>query len=90
MGERRPQSPRSWPARGGAPEWERINVGRRPEVLREAAVKAIKVGALWGPLPARCPALYSYRVIHMDHPIEEVVESQRQMMRRRGTPGGSN
>jgi hypothetical protein len=62
------------PARGGAPEWERPKqVGRRPEILREAAGKAIKAVA---PLPAQL-RVYSYRVIYMDRLIGEAVESQR-------------
>jgi tetratricopeptide (TPR) repeat protein len=69
-------------------EWERIKqVGRRPEILREAAGKAIKVVA---PLLAQLPALHSYRVIYMDRPIGEVVESQRKMIRNRGNQGGAD
>jgi tetratricopeptide (TPR) repeat protein len=69
-------------------EWERIKqVGRRPGILREAAGKAIKVVA---PLLADLPALHSYRVIYMDRPIEEVVESQRKMLRNRGNEGGAS
>ena len=62
-------------------EWERIKqVGRRPEILREAAGKAIKVIA---PLLAQLPARHRYKVIYMDRPIEEVVESQRRMLANR-------
>jgi hypothetical protein len=50
-------------------EWERIKrVGRRPEILREAAGKAIKVVA---PLLGQLSALHSYRAIYMDRPIGE-------------------
>ena len=66
-------------------EWERIKqVGRRPEILREAAGRAIKVVA---PLLAALPARHTYRVIYMDRPIDEVVESQRRMIRGRGNDG---
>jgi hypothetical protein len=63
-------------------EWERIKqVSRRPEILREAAGKAIKVIS---PLLAQLPARHHYKVIYMDRPIAEVVESQRRMLAHRG------
>ncbi len=63
-------------------EWERIKqVSRRPEILREAAGKAIKVIS---PLLAQLPARHRYKVIYMDRPIAEVVESQRRMLAHRG------
>jgi predicted AlkP superfamily phosphohydrolase/phosphomutase/tetratricopeptide (TPR) repeat protein len=68
-------------------EWERIKqVGRRPEVLREAAGKALKVIA---PLLSQLPALHRYKVLYMDRPIAEVVESQHRMLVNRGY-GGSD
>jgi predicted AlkP superfamily phosphohydrolase/phosphomutase/tetratricopeptide (TPR) repeat protein len=69
-------------------EWERIKqLGRRPEILREAAGKALKVIA---PLLAQLPARHHYKVIFMDRPIAEVVESQRRMLANRGNAGGSD
>ena len=66
-------------------EWERIKqVGARPEILREAEGKAIKVIA---PLLRQLPALHRYKVIYMDRPIAEVVESQRRMLVNRGRDG---
>ncbi|HLK62500.1 MAG TPA: alkaline phosphatase family protein [Bryobacteraceae bacterium] len=63
-------------------EWEAVKrVGRRPEILREAAGKVIKVVA---PLLGQLPARHTYRVIYMDRPIDEVVKSQRKMIRNRG------
>jgi hypothetical protein len=68
-------------------ELERVKrVGRRPEILREAAGKAIKVVA---PMQGQLLALHSYRVIYIDRPIGEVVESQLKMIRNRGNQGGA-
>jgi hypothetical protein len=63
---------------GGYFEWEAVKqIGRKPEILREADGKAIKVvSALLPALPRR----HRYKVIFMDRPIEEVVESQRKMI----------
>lgn len=67
-------------------EWERIKqVGRRPEILREAAGKALKVVS---PLLSQLPARHRYKVIYMDRPIAEVVESQRRMLANRGRDTG--
>lgn len=69
-------------------EWERIKLlGRRPEILREAAGKTLKVIA---PLLAQLPARHHYKVIYMDRPISEVVESQRRMLVNRGHAGGGD
>jgi len=69
-------------------EWERIKqVGRRPEILREAAGKALKVIA---PLLARLPARHHYKVIYMDRPIAEVVASQQRMLANRGRSGATD
>jgi tetratricopeptide (TPR) repeat protein len=63
-------------------EWEPIKkVGRRPEILREAEGKVLKVVSML--LPA-LPACNRYKVLFMDRPIEEVVASQRKMVKNRG------
>lgn len=64
-------------------EWEKIReVAARPEILREAEGRAIKVISML--LPA-LPAVHRYKVIFMDRPVEEVVASQQKMLERRGT-----
>jgi hypothetical protein len=63
-------------------EWEPIKkVGRKPEILREAEGKVLKVISML--LPA-LPARNRYKVLFMDRPIEEVVASQRKMVKNRG------
>ena len=62
-------------------EWEAIRtVGAHPEILREAAGKAVKVVSLL--LPA-LPARHRYKVIFMDRPIGEIAASQTRMRRNR-------
>lgn len=64
-------------------EWEEIKkIRRRPEILRKAKGKAIKV--ITALLPA-LPRKHRYKVIFMDRPISEVVASQAKMIARRGT-----
>jgi hypothetical protein len=70
-------------------EWEAIKqVGAHPEILREAAGKAIKVISML--LPA-LPARHRYKAIFMDRPVEEVAASQWKMIENREAahPGAS-
>jgi hypothetical protein len=62
-------------------EWETIRkLPRKPEILREANGKAIKVISML--LPA-LPRRHRYKIVFMDRPIAEVVASQVKMIRRR-------
>jgi hypothetical protein len=64
-------------------EWEEIKkIGQRPEILRKAEGRVIKV--ITALLPA-LPRRHRYKVIFMDRPVEEVVASQTKMIARRGT-----
>jgi tetratricopeptide (TPR) repeat protein len=70
-------------------EWEAIKqVGAHPEILQEAAGKAIKVISML--LPA-LPARHRYKAIFMDRPVEEVAASQWKMIENRDAahPGAS-
>ena len=70
-------------------EWEAIkHVGAHPEILQEAAGKAIKVISML--LPA-LPARHRYKAIFMDRPVEEVAASQWKMIENREAahPGAS-
>lgn len=64
-------------------EWERIKqLPNDPGCIAEAEGKVVKViSRLLLPLPAG----HDYRVIFMQRPLPEVLASQDQMMRRRGT-----
>lgn len=64
-------------------EWEGIKQLRtRPDILREAEGKVLKVVSMMMPL---LPNKHSYRVIFMQRPVEQVAESQfRMISRRRG------
>ncbi len=63
-------------------EWEAIKqLGRKPEILREAEGKAIKVVSMLVPA---LPRMHQYKVIFMDRPVEEVVKSQFKMIGNRG------
>jgi tetratricopeptide (TPR) repeat protein len=62
-------------------EWEEIKkLPRRPEILREANGKALKVVSML--LPA-LPQRHAYKIIFMERPIAEVVSSQIRMIERR-------
>ncbi|HWY22655.1 MAG TPA: sulfotransferase domain-containing protein [Candidatus Acidoferrum sp.] len=78
-GERQPDvdNPR------GYLEWERIkHLPRDPACIAEAEGKAVKVvSRLLTSLPNR----HEYRVIFMQRPLPEVLASQEEMLRRRGT-----
>jgi hypothetical protein len=64
-------------------EWERIKtLPTDPECIAEAEGKVVKVISR---LLLALPADYEYRVIFMQRPLPEVLASQDQMMRRRGT-----
>lgn len=66
-------------------EWENIKqIRTRPEILRDAEGKVIKVIST---LLALLPGRHHYRVIFMNRPIEQVAESQfRVIARRRHRP----
>jgi hypothetical protein len=65
-------------------EWEPIRrLPRQPELMRQAAGKAVKVVS---PLLAHLPAGHRYRVLFVDRPIDEVLQSQQTMRARRGQP----
>jgi hypothetical protein len=70
-------------------EWEMVKkLPQRPEIIRQAEGKAVKVVSAFLPsLPRR----HRYRIIFMDRAIEEVIASQAEMIARRGanSPGTS-
>ena len=64
-------------------EWERIKqLPNDPECIAEAEGKVVKVISK---LLLALPAGHEYRVIFMQRPLSEVLASQDQMLRRRGT-----
>jgi len=64
-------------------EWERIKtLPNDPACIAEAEEKVVKVISR---LLLSLPAGHEYRVIFMQRPLPEVLASQDQMMRRRGT-----
>jgi hypothetical protein len=64
-------------------EWERIKtLANDPDCIAEAEGKVVKVISR---LLLSLPAGHQYRVIFMERPLPEVLASQDQMMRRRGT-----
>jgi hypothetical protein len=66
-------------------EWEKIKLlPRQPECIAEAEDKAVKVISQ---LLLALPLGRSYRVIFMERPLAEVVASQAEMIRRRGSSG---
>jgi hypothetical protein len=78
-GERKadPDNPR------GYLEWERIKMlPNDPDCIAEAEGKVVKVISR---LLLALPAGHEYRVIFMQRPLGEVLASQDEMMRRRGT-----
>jgi len=68
-------------------EWERIKLlPQQPDCIAEAEGKVVKIiSQLLFALPAR----REYRVIFMQRPLTEVVASQAEMIRRRGTIGAA-
>jgi hypothetical protein len=68
-------------------EWERIKLlPKQPDCIAEAEGKAVKVISQ---LLFALPAGREYRVIFMQRPLSEVVASQAEMIRRRGTTGAA-
>jgi predicted AlkP superfamily phosphohydrolase/phosphomutase/Tfp pilus assembly protein PilF len=62
-------------------EWEAIKrIPSQPELMRQAAGKAIKVVS---PLVPHLPRTHRYRIIFVDRPIEEVLQSQGKMREHR-------
>ena len=71
-------------------EWERIKqLPKEPTLIAEAEGKVVKVISQ---LLLSLPNGHEYRVIFMQRPLPEVLKSQDEMLRRRGTyePGGDN
>jgi hypothetical protein len=71
-------------------EWERIKqLPKDPACIAEAGGKAVKVISQ---LLLSLPPEHQYRVIFMERPLPEVMVSQDEMLRRRGTfdPSGDN
>jgi hypothetical protein len=71
-------------------EWERIKqLPKNPGCIAEAEGKAVKVISQ---LLLSLPSGHEYRVIFMQRPLPEVMASQDEMLRRRGTfdPGEDN
>jgi hypothetical protein len=64
-------------------EWERIKqLPKNPGCIAEGEDKVVKVISR---LLLSLPAEYEYRIIFMQRPLPEVMASQDEMMRRRGT-----
>ena len=68
-------------------EWERIKLlPKEPDCISEAEGKVVKVISQ---LLFALPAGREYRVVFMQRPLAEVVASQTEMIRRRGTSGAA-
>lgn len=68
-------------------EWERIKLlPQQPDCIGEGEGKVVKVISQ---LLFALPAGREYRIIFMQRPLEEVVASQAEMIRRRGTVGAA-
>jgi len=68
-------------------EWERIKLlPKQPDCIAETEGKVVKVISQ---LLFALPAGREYRVIFMQRPLPEVVASQAEMIRRRGTTGAA-
>jgi hypothetical protein len=68
-------------------EWERIKqLPQEPDCIDEAEGKALKVISQ---LLFALPAGHDYQMIFMERPLSEVVTSQAEMIRRRGTSGAA-
>ena len=68
-------------------EWERIKqLPKEPACIEEAEGRAVKVISQ---LLFALPAGRDYRIIFMERPLPEVVASQAEMIRRRGTTGAA-
>ncbi len=69
-------------------EWERIKqLPKDPSLIGEAEGKVVKVISQ---LVLSLPDGYEYRIVFMQRPMPEVLKSQEEMLKRRGTyePGG--
>ena len=68
-------------------EWERIKLlPQHPNCIQEAEGKVVKIISQ---LLFALPSAHDYRIIFMQRPLAEVVASQSQMIRRRGTTGAA-
>jgi hypothetical protein len=68
-------------------EWERIKLlPKEPDCISEAEGKVVKVISQ---LLFALPASREYRLVFMQRPLAEVVASQAEMIRRRGTTGAN-
>jgi hypothetical protein len=68
-------------------EWERIKLlPQQPNCIQEAEGKVVKVISQ---LLFALPSVHDYRIIFMQRPLAEVVASQSEMIRRRGTAGAA-
>jgi hypothetical protein len=68
-------------------EWERIKLlPQQPDCIAEAEGKAVKVISQ---LLFALPAGRDYRIIFVQRPLTEVLASQAEMIRRRGTTGAA-
>src|SRR5271169_5346990 len=66
-------------------EWERIKLlPQQPACIAEAEDKVVKVISQ---LLFALPPGHDYRIIFMERPLPEIVASQAEMIRRRGTSG---
>jgi hypothetical protein len=68
-------------------EWERIKLlPKQPDCIQEAEGKVVKVISQ---LLFALPGGRDYRIVFMQRPLAEVVASQAEMIRRRGTTGAA-
>jgi len=64
-------------------EWERVKqLPKDPTLIAEGEAKAVKVISQ---LLLSLPATHEYRIIFMQRPLPEVLASQEEMLKRRGT-----
>ena len=71
-------------------EWERIKqLPKQPDLIAEAEGKVVKVISQ---LILSLPDGHEYKVVFMQRPLPEVLKSQEEMLKRRGThePGGKH
>jgi hypothetical protein len=68
-------------------EWERIKqLPQQPELMQEAEGKVVKVVSQ---LLFALPDGHDYQILFMQRPLAEVLASQAEMIRRRGTSGAA-
>ena len=68
-------------------EWERIKLlPQQPNCIQEAEGKVVKIISQ---LLFALPSGHDYRIMFMQRPLAEVVASQSEMIRRRGTTGAA-